>query len=119
MPGRPRGNIRSPSRNALGCFRRSAAAGARIAEAAVRNIVPCILKLGGKSANIIFDDADLDRAIVGSQAAMPLDRSALMGRIKNFRQFEKVQTMVNRAAEQGGRIITGGNRPDAFPDGYF
>jgi acyl-CoA reductase-like NAD-dependent aldehyde dehydrogenase len=48
----------------------SAAAGARIAEAAARNVVPCILELGGKSANIIFDDADLDRAIPGAQAAI-------------------------------------------------
>ena len=48
----------------------SAAAGARIAEAAARNVVPCILELGGKSANIIFDDADIHRAIPGAQAAI-------------------------------------------------
>ncbi|MBB1499685.1 aldehyde dehydrogenase family protein [Paracoccus sp. MC1862] len=136
----------------------SAAAGAKIAETAARNIVPCILELGGKSANIIFDDADLNRAIVGSQAAifggagqscvagsrllvhrnihaefmrryaeattripvgMPLDRTALMGPINNLRQFEKVSLMVRRAAAEGGRIITGGERPEAFPEGYF
>lgn len=48
----------------------SAAAGTRIAEAAARNVVPCILELGGKSANIIFGDADIDRAIPGAQAAI-------------------------------------------------
>jgi acyl-CoA reductase-like NAD-dependent aldehyde dehydrogenase len=48
----------------------SAATGATIAAQAARNIVPCILELGGKSANIVFDDADLGRALLGSQAAV-------------------------------------------------
>lgn len=48
----------------------SAEAGARIAATAALNTVPCILELGGKSANIIFDDADLDRALIGAQAAI-------------------------------------------------
>jgi acyl-CoA reductase-like NAD-dependent aldehyde dehydrogenase len=48
----------------------SAEAGAQIAAAAARNIVPCVLELGGKSANIVFDDADLDRAVLGAQAAI-------------------------------------------------
>ncbi|MCI0756019.1 aldehyde dehydrogenase family protein [Teichococcus vastitatis] len=48
----------------------SAAAGSQIAAAAARNIVPSILELGGKSANIVFADADLDRALLGAQAAI-------------------------------------------------
>lgn len=45
-------------------------AGAQIAAAAARNIVPSLLELGGKSANIVFADADLDRALLGAQAAI-------------------------------------------------
>jgi acyl-CoA reductase-like NAD-dependent aldehyde dehydrogenase len=48
----------------------SAEAGAAIAAAAARNIVPSLLELGGKSANIVFADADLPRALVGAQAAI-------------------------------------------------
>lgn len=48
----------------------SAFAGSLIASAAAKNVVPCILELGGKSANIVFDDADIDRAILGAQAAI-------------------------------------------------
>ncbi|MCJ2070913.1 aldehyde dehydrogenase family protein [Methylobacterium sp. J-030] len=48
----------------------SAEAGAQIAAAAARAIVPSVLELGGKSANIVFADADLDRALVGAQAAI-------------------------------------------------
>ncbi len=48
----------------------SAEAGAQIAAAAARNIVPSVLELGGKSANIVFPDADLGRALIGAQAAI-------------------------------------------------
>ncbi len=41
------------------------AAGVRIAESAARRIVPVTLELGGKSANIIFPDADIKRAANG------------------------------------------------------
>lgn len=43
--------------------------GGLIAGAAAQRVIPCVLELGGKSANIVFDDADLDRAVVGAQAA--------------------------------------------------
>ncbi|KTS14488.1 aldehyde dehydrogenase, partial [Methylobacterium indicum] len=48
----------------------SPATGARIAEAAARHLKPCVLELGGKSANIVFADADLERACLGAQAAI-------------------------------------------------
>ncbi|SNT68540.1 aldehyde dehydrogenase family protein [Paracoccus seriniphilus] len=48
----------------------SAQGGAAVAAAAARRMIPSILELGGKSANIVFEDADLDRAIVGAQAAI-------------------------------------------------
>lgn len=41
-------------------FTGSVATGSAIAQAAARNIVPCVLELGGKSAAIVHPDADLD-----------------------------------------------------------
>ncbi len=41
-------------------FTGSVATGSAIATAAARNVVPCVLELGGKSAAIVYDDADLD-----------------------------------------------------------
>ncbi|WP_397543853.1 aldehyde dehydrogenase family protein [Roseovarius salis] len=41
-------------------FTGSVATGRAIAGAAAQNIVPCVLELGGKSAAIVHDDADLD-----------------------------------------------------------
>ena len=47
-------------------FTGSAAVGARIAADAGERLVPVTLELGGKSPNIIFEDADLDRAVPGA-----------------------------------------------------
>lgn len=48
----------------------SPASGRMIAQAAARRLVPSVLELGGKSANIVFDDARLDEAVAGAQAAI-------------------------------------------------
>ncbi|MFI5614862.1 aldehyde dehydrogenase [Amycolatopsis sp. NPDC051903] len=42
----------------------------RVAANAAANLVPCVFELGGKSANIIFPDAKLDRAVVGAVAGI-------------------------------------------------
>jgi acyl-CoA reductase-like NAD-dependent aldehyde dehydrogenase len=44
--------------------------GSKIAQAAALRTIPSVLELGGKSANIIFADADLDRAVIGAQVAI-------------------------------------------------
>lgn len=48
----------------------SPATGGKIAAAAAARGVPCVLELGGKSANIVFEDADLVRASIGAQSAI-------------------------------------------------
>lgn len=44
--------------------------GRAIAANASDNLVPVVLELGGKSTNIVFDDADLDRAVDGAVAGI-------------------------------------------------
>ena len=46
------------------------ATGARIAAACAARTIPCVLELGGKSANIVFADADLPVAVQGAQQAI-------------------------------------------------
>jgi len=48
----------------------SPATGRQIAVAAAQRCVPCVLELGGKSANMVFADADFERAVAGAQAAI-------------------------------------------------
>jgi acyl-CoA reductase-like NAD-dependent aldehyde dehydrogenase len=47
-------------------FTGSVPTGMAIAAAAAQTLVPVTLELGGKSPNIVFADADLDRALVGA-----------------------------------------------------
>ena len=42
----------------------------RLAASAARRTVPLTLELGGKSPNVVFEDADLDRAVVGAVAGI-------------------------------------------------
>ena len=46
-------------------FTGSDVAGQKIAERAARKIMPVTLELGGKSPNIVFEDSDIDAAVMG------------------------------------------------------
>ncbi|HSP24100.1 MAG TPA: aldehyde dehydrogenase family protein, partial [Saliniramus sp.] len=86
----------------------SPATGAAIAAEAARNVVPCILELGGKSANIVFDDADLPRAVLGAQAAIwsGAGQSCVAGSrlLVHRRLYDQALAMLGEAA---GRIPVG------------
>lgn len=86
----------------------SAEAGSRIAAAAARNIVPSVLELGGKSANIVFADADLDSAIPGAQAAIfgGAGQSCVAGS-RLLVQRSVQEDFVARLARATGRIPVG------------
>lgn len=47
------------------CFTGGDATGARVYQTAARQLKPVTMELGGKSANIVFADADLDNAVKG------------------------------------------------------
>ncbi|TRL37560.1 aldehyde dehydrogenase family protein [Rhizobium straminoryzae] len=86
----------------------SAAAGSSIAATAARNVVPCILELGGKSANIVFGDADIPRAIAGAQAAIfgGAGQSCVAGsRLLVHRSIHR--EFVEQYAQAAGRIPVG------------
>lgn len=55
---------------ALISFTGSPGVGAEIASIGGRRLVPVKLELGGKSPNIIFEDADIDKAVVGALAGI-------------------------------------------------
>ncbi len=82
--------------------------GAAIAAAAARNLVPCILELGGKSANIVFADADLVRAARGAQAAIwsGAGQSCVAGS-RLLVQRPALARMLDALAEAAGRIAVG------------
>lgn len=51
-------------------FTGSAGVGSKIGAVAGANLKPVTMELGGKSPNIVFDDADFDRALVGALAGI-------------------------------------------------
>jgi len=51
-------------------FTGSPGVGRMIAAAAGANLKPVTMELGGKSPNIVFDDADFDRALIGALAGI-------------------------------------------------
>ena len=51
-------------------FTGSPGVGRQVASAAALNLTPSTLELGGKSPNIVFDDADIPRAVVGALAGI-------------------------------------------------
>lgn len=51
-------------------FTGSPGVGRMIAKAAGANLKPVTMELGGKSPNIVFDDADFDRALIGALAGI-------------------------------------------------
>ncbi|MCT7660712.1 aldehyde dehydrogenase [Mycobacterium deserti] len=62
--------LTADARLGLISFTGSVATGQAIAATAAKNLVPVTLELGGKSPNIIFDDANLDRAVIGAVAGI-------------------------------------------------
>lgn len=141
-------------------FTGSTAAGRSIAETCGRLLRPVTLELGGKSAAIILDDADLDLAAIGQQLygatllnngqtcflgtrvlaprgryeeivdvlsafagslriGDALDDATLMGPLVSARQRDRVEGYIAQGRAEGGRLATGGKRPDTGGRGFF
>lgn len=136
----------------------SPATGRHIAVAAAQRCIPAVLELGGKSANLVFADADLDVALRGAQAAIfsgagqscvsgsrllvqasifdkftqalakaaqqfkvgdPSDPETQIGPINNAKQYNHVKSMVERAVEDGARLVGEGADPIPAKPGYY
>ena len=124
--------------------------GQAIAQAVARRLIPVVLELGGKSPNIVFDDADMELTIpaipysafssmgqsctTGTRLFVqrtiydkfvksvvdltkririghPEDPRAMLGPLSSFDDLKRVEGWVARAAQEGGRILVGGERP--------
>ncbi|MDM3975307.1 aldehyde dehydrogenase [Mycobacterium marseillense] len=75
-------------------FTGSTATGAKVLAAAAANLTPVSAEMGGKSANIVFDDADLDlavemslKAIFGNNGQVCLAGSRLLVQNRIFDEF--------------------------------
>ena len=79
-----------------------------IAAAAATTLVPVTLELGGKSANIIFDDANLDRAVVGAVAGIfAAGGQTCIAGSRLLVQDGVYDTVLQRVAERAEAIVLG------------
>lgn len=89
-------------------FTGSVTTGAAIARAAADTLVPVTLELGGKSANIVFDDADLDRAIPGVVAGIfAAGGQTCIAGSRLLVHEDIADEVVNRITEIASRIVLG------------
>ena len=125
-------------------FTGSTRAGVLVSQAAAPSVKKVALELGGKSANILLEDADMEAATSGGMGAMMFNsgqncnapsrllapRGKLneieaaakavasnaeeMGPLANRRQFDKVQAMIQTGIDEGARLVCGGV---GMPDG--
>jgi aldehyde dehydrogenase (NAD+) len=110
-------------------FTGSTVAGRRIASLCGERIARVTLELGGKSAGVILDDADLERhdAFVEAISAAfgakivgdPFDESTDMGPLAAERQRDRVEGYIKKGQEEGATLATGGGRPAHLERGWF
>jgi acyl-CoA reductase-like NAD-dependent aldehyde dehydrogenase len=92
-------------------FTGSVATGKSIVRSAADDLKRVSLELGGKSPNIVFDDADLDQVVAGAAAGA----FATQGESAEHR--DKVLGYVAIGVAEGAQVVTGGQA--VAGDGYF
>lgn len=131
-----------------------------IAASCAKTFKPMVLELGGKSANIVFEDADLDKAaghaaffafgmMSGQACALPTrllvqesiyeafiekvsqvaqsfpmgdpaGEYTMCGPVINQAAIDRIESMVERAQAEGGRVVTGGTRAGGeLAEGFY
>lgn len=141
-------------------FTGSTAAGKKIAEVCGRLLRPVTLELGGKSAAIVLDDAELDfekigndlfistlvnngqTCFLGTRVLAPksryseivdaftafaesmaigdsLDPNTQVGPMATQTHLGRVEGYIEKGRSEGGRVTTGGGRPEGRDGGWF
>lgn len=73
----------------------------RVQAAAAAGVTPLVLELGGKSANIVFEDADLDRAAASAANWIPVNAGqSCVGASRLLVQRDVVDDVVTRVVER-------------------
>lgn len=99
-------------------FTGSVPTGRSILHAAADRIVPCVMELGGKSAGIVFDDADLDTVVASIRSGIFFNAGQVCSALARVLVHESVHDeLVDRvvALAEGLRVGHGLEDPDLTP----
>jgi succinate-semialdehyde dehydrogenase/glutarate-semialdehyde dehydrogenase len=89
-------------------FTGSVATGRRVAEACAKQLVPCVLELGGKDPMIVCEDADLDAAAGGAVAGAFLNAGQYCCGTERVYVVEAVaDEFVRKVVERAGALRQG------------
>ena len=94
-------------------FTGSVRAGREVGRIAAERIVPLTLELGGKSPNIVFEDADLDKAIAGAVRAFTVNAGQVCLAGTRLLVQQSVYARVLEGLAQGVNAVRVGPQPDA------
>jgi acyl-CoA reductase-like NAD-dependent aldehyde dehydrogenase len=95
-------------------FTGSTATGAAVASSAATQLTPAVLELGGKSAQIVFDDADVDAAVNGIVAGIfaAVGQTCIAGS-RLLVADSLHDTVVEKLKERAASIVLGDPSSDA------
>ena len=101
-------------------FTGSTAAGRRIASLCGERIARVTLELGGKSAAVVLDDADLEtaaRSLAAAECMMTGQLCSSLTRIVVSRN--RHDALVEAISAEFGRVVSGGGRPAHLDRGWY
>ena len=99
-------------------FTGSVATGSAVAQAAAKTIVPCVLELGGKSAAIVHEDADLDRLMASVKRGIFYNAGQICSAMSRILVPKSIHAeVVDRAAALAGslELVDGMDAAEAGP----
>ncbi len=89
-------------------FTGSVQTGQLVALAAGRRLIPLTLELGGKSANIVFEDAELDAAVAGALTAIVFNAGQVCSAGSRLLVHERIHDEVIRRLCEAAATVTVG-----------
>jgi acyl-CoA reductase-like NAD-dependent aldehyde dehydrogenase len=107
-------------------FTGSTRAGKRVMQLASDGVKRVALELGGKSPNVILEDADLSAAVPAGVTAEtytpgdPFDGDTRLGPLVSATQLARVRGYIGKGVDEGATLLTGGAElPEGLDKGYF
>ncbi|THC90135.1 hypothetical protein EYZ11_010402 [Aspergillus tanneri] len=100
-------------------FTGSTAVGKLLAAQCATTVKRVSLELGGNAAFVIFDDANLEKAVEGIMQSPGDDPNTTLGPLINSRAADKVAVHVEDARARGAQILFGGQRAEGLGRAFF